>query len=269
MTSNEILKADILDILFDNRNKQYGAYTLRKNYSYRLGVALGLSLSSVLLVFFLMRIDHSGRHSDLPAEKGAVIVTNVDMPPAIKKPKPHIPKKLDPPPQVRTEKLTTIAIKDDKLVSTTVPDQRLLTASAISNVKLDGIAPTDIVSVKQQPNGIAVKEEVEKQPDYSAPVQREPEFPGGVDAWLNFLQKNLIAPSELEAGDKKMVSIRFQVSPEGLVTNFEIVQSAGKVFDNEVIRVLKKMPKWKPAIQNGQPVARAFTQPVTFVGIEQ
>ena len=83
------------------------------------------------------------------------------------------------------------------------------------------------------------------------------------------MQKNLIAPEELEAGDKKMVAIRFQVSPEGVVTNFEVVQSAGKSFDNEVIRVLRKMPRWKPAIQNGQPVARAFTQPVTFVGVEQ
>jgi len=52
------------------------------------------------------------------------------------------------------------------------------------------------------------------------------------------------------------------------VTNFEVIQSAGGMYDNEVIRVLKKMPKWKPAIQNNQPVARYFTQPVTFMGLE-
>ena len=57
MTSNEILKADVLDILFDNRNKQYGAYTLRKNYNSRLGIALGISLSTILFVFFLVKIN--------------------------------------------------------------------------------------------------------------------------------------------------------------------------------------------------------------------
>ena len=86
---------------------------------------------------------------------------------------------------------------------------------------------------------------------------------------MNFLQRNLNAPSELEPGEKKTVSIRFFVSVDGAITDFEIVQSAGKTFDSEVIRVLKKMPKWRPAIQHGQPIARAFTQPVTFVGMEE
>ena len=57
---------------------------------------------------------------------------------------------------------------------------------------------------------------------------------------------------------KKWFQYDFQVSVDGLLPDFEIMQSAGKAFDNEVIRVLKKMPKWKPAIQNGQAVARAF-----------
>jgi protein TonB len=48
-----------------------------------------------------------------------------------------------------------------------------------------------------------------------------------------------------------------------------VLQSGGSVFDNEVIRVLKKMPKWKAAIQNGRAIAVTFTQPVTFVGVEQ
>ena len=55
MTSHEILKADLLDILFDNRNKQYGAYTLRKNYERRLAVALAFAVSSVLLLLYLMK----------------------------------------------------------------------------------------------------------------------------------------------------------------------------------------------------------------------
>ncbi len=55
MTSHEILKADLLDILFDNRNKQYGAYVLRRQYNSRLSMALGIALSSIVLTHFLFK----------------------------------------------------------------------------------------------------------------------------------------------------------------------------------------------------------------------
>jgi protein TonB len=73
----------------------------------------------------------------------------------------------------------------------------------------------------------------------------------------------------LEAGQKRSVLVRFSVSEDGSVTQFEIVQSGGEAFDREVLRVLRKMPRWKPAIQNGRPVSVLFTQPVTFVAMEE
>lgn len=63
MTSNEILKADVLDILFDNRNKEYGAYALRKKYNTRLSMALGISLSAALLLFVLLPVNHSKKNT--------------------------------------------------------------------------------------------------------------------------------------------------------------------------------------------------------------
>jgi periplasmic protein TonB len=65
------------------------------------------------------------------------------------------------------------------------------------------------------------------------------------------------------------VIVRFSVGEDGSVTHFEIMQSGGSAFDNEVIRVLKKMPKWKPAVQNGKNVPVMFTQPVTFMAFEE
>ena len=268
MTSNEIIKADILDILFDNRNKQYGAYALRKTYNSRMGVALGVSLSTILLLFFLMQINKSSRRPIIPGGREQVTLTTMELPKEIKKPHPIIPKKAEVQPQVKTEKLTTIDITDDKLVKDDIPDLRDLMNSNISNEKREGDDADNTVKPKEQ----VIPKEIKEDPKplmTEMPVQKEPEFPGGQAAWLNFLQKYLIAPDELEPGEKRNVQIRFQVSAEGVVTNFEIVQSAGSAFDNEVIRVLRKMPKWKPAIQNGQPVARAFTQPVTFMGVEQ
>lgn len=268
MTSNEILKADILDILFDNRNKQYGAYALRKTYNGRMGVALGTSLSTMLLLFFLMRIDNSRVHTAPIIDKGDVIVHEIDAP-QVKKPDPVIPKQTLPIPAVKQTAFVNPVITEDDKVKNLMPDQTDLLKGLISDQNKEGIDATNIPFVKDVPVvNTPVKED--PKPDLATlPVQKEPEFPGGQQAWLNFLQKYLIAPDELEPGEKKNVQIRFQVSAEGIVTNFEIVQSAGSAFDNEVIRVLRKMPKWKPAIQNGQPVARAFTQPVTFMGVEQ
>jgi periplasmic protein TonB len=265
MTSNEILKADVLDILFDNRNKQYGAYALRKNYNSRLGMALGISLSSVLLFFLFARMDRSSGpvvYDDRPE-----VVLDKIIPPGIKKPDPIIPKQTTPPPAVKQRNFVNVVIKQDNLVNNPMTTQDDLINSLISNQNVDGPAANNIPIIKEPVvEKPAVKEEVK--PIDIAP-SREPEFPGGQAAWMNFLQRNLNAPSELEAGQKKTVSIRFFVSVDGAITDFEVVQSGGKNFDNEVIRVLKKMPRWKPAIQNGQPIARAFTQPVTFVGMEE
>lgn len=265
MTSNEILKADVLDILFDNRNKQYGAYVLRKNYNNRLGMALGISLSSVLLFLFLAQFDYSSGSARDRKEKDEVIITEALIPP-IKKQEIIIPKQTTPRLPVKERTFVNLVIKDDKLVNNPMTTQDDLMNSLISNRNIDGPAVNNIPIIEPVVEKPTVKEEVK--PIEEAP-SREPEFPGGQAAWMNFLHRNLNAPSQLEPGEKKTVSIRFFVSVDGAITDFEVVQSAGKAFDSEVIRVLKKMPKWKPAIQNGQPIARAFTQPVTFVGMEE
>jgi protein TonB len=76
-------------------------------------------------------------------------------------------------------------------------------------------------------------------------------------------------PDELQAGERRTVQVKFWVGEDGSVSRLEVVQSGGAAFDNEVIRVLRKMPKWQPAVQNGHPVAVTFTQPVTFQSVEE
>jgi periplasmic protein TonB len=264
MTSNEILKADMLDILFDNRNKQYGAYALRKTYNNRLGAALGISLSTVMFLFFLIPKNKSSTIID--GDRGQVELRTIQIPNETKKIIPPPVKRIVQP-VFRQKQFTSLIMVNKKTVDPP-PDIRDLTTSIISNKTVDGQIPDNAAPAINQSVPVATEKQ-EKTVAKEMPVQREPEFPGGQQAWLNFLQKYLIAPEELEAGEKKMVAIRFSVSEEGVVTNFQVIQSAGASYDNEVIRVLKKMPKWKPAIQNGQPVARAFTQPVTFMGVEQ
>jgi protein TonB len=87
-------------------------------------------------------------------------------------------------------------------------------------------------------------------------------------ALQRFLSKYLNTPAALEAGEKKVVRIRFKVDKDGSVNSFEIVASGGGEYDNEVVRVCKKMPKWIPGIQNGVNVPVNYILPVTFIGIE-
>jgi len=95
-------------------------------------------------------------------------------------------------------------------------------------------------------------------------LPRPPGFPGGNSIWIKFLNRNLKRPPELETGETKTVVVQFLVSADGDVNDIKISQSAGPSFDTEVLRVLKRMPKWKPAIENGRPTDAFVIQTVTF-----
>jgi protein TonB len=268
MTSNEILKADLLDILFDNRNKQYGAYSLRKQYNATLSMALAITLSAILLLVFLFRPQSKMNISDEPDQKFVRVIKINPVDPVVPKPPAHTV----PPPKPAAQKSY---LDNMKLVQKTDPQKEIqpieaIEHSVISATNVEGTMVPD-VQVSHQPSANATSETGNNKSDEGrfVPLERSPEFPGGTQAWANFLNRYLQTPSDLEPGEKKTVLINFWVDADGSVTGFKVVQSGGNAFDNEVIRVLKKMPKWKPAMQNGHPVAVAFTQPVTFVGIEE
>jgi protein TonB len=269
MTSHEIIKADLLDILFDNRNKQYGAYALRRQYNSRLTMALGIALSSILLLFFFLKPGSSTTHY-VESEKKFVRI--VDIPPI----PPQVLKPPVPPTPPRQNLAQSSLTQRFNMVDNPDPDKELkpmdeIERSAISSSNITGDFVPEIQSVTKPEiaNGNGLNGNKEEDKTEFAPLEKSPEFPGGPQAWANFLNRYLQTPEDLEPGEKKLVLISFLVDADGSVTGFKVVRSGGNAFDNEVIRVLKKMPKWKPAIQNGRPVSVPFTQPVTFVGLEQ
>ena len=268
MTSQQILQSDLLDILFEGRNKSYGAYSLRRSYPKELMKALGVMLLLVLSLILL------GSSAD-PKQTARIIeeefvLSEVDMPKEIK---PEVPKpKVQPPTvqqQVKTEVFTN-KLQILEVVKDPVATQDVLSTSAIGDVRLEGPASTGIQPPQLPPatSGTGIAEPVVEKNEPLLP-SRQPQFPGGTAAWLNFLSRHLRPPQDMEAGEKRSCQIRFSVDEEGVITNFQVVQSGGAEFDNEVIRVLKKMPKWLPAIQNGKPTTVSFTQPVTFVAQEE
>lgn len=267
MNPKEILRADLLDIIFDNRNKTYGAYALRKYYGSRLLKSLSFGLASALGICLFVHFTHSSTDTcvvdDLvPKDEVRIVEIPAD--------KPVIPEARVQPQQRQQQfasraLTSTIQIVDNN-TSTTMPSITELNQSLIDNVDRDGIVPTQNSNPVQP--AIPVTTEPEKKPEPEL-LQRQPEFPGGKAAWMKFLQRYLNVPDELAVGERKTVKVKFMVSEDGTVTQFAVIQSGGEAFDNEVIRVLKKMPKWSPAVQNGRNVATTFTQPVTFQSIEE
>jgi len=102
METNKILSADLLDILFEGRNKEYGAYELRKTYNRRLTTALGIMAGIALLIFvisFIAKSINLDDKNDKPVVKDLTLSEAKNEPPP---PPPPPPPKLPPPPPIAT-----------------------------------------------------------------------------------------------------------------------------------------------------------------------
>jgi TonB family protein len=96
-------------------------------------------------------------------------------------------------------------------------------------------------------------------------VEEMPEFPGGADAMGKYITNNIIYPKEaVKKGISGVVYVQFVVEKDGLVDQVKIARGVHELLDNEAIRVVKSMPKWKPGMQKGEPVSVSFIIPVNF-----
>lgn len=273
MTTNQILTASLLDILFENRNKEYGAYIIRKEYPKNLMKALGL----MVLLVFSISIYVMSRPSKPIVRMIPIYIKPDHVLENIKDKKPIEPEKrqrtvpAQPPKRVDRQ---IVIVPDDKVVRNPLIDRTdTLTYVHGSNNSpgtgndgqnfVQGTTFTVTTIISDPPP--VVEPPAPAILDFS---QVPPEFPGGSEAWINYLQRMLHVPDDLEAGDRKTVLVKFVVNTDGDVTDAIVIKSGGNAFDKEVLRVISRMPKWKPGKQNGKTVAVYFTQPVTFTSSE-
>jgi protein TonB len=266
MKTEQILKSDVLDIIFENRNKAYGAYALRKFYDNRLmkSVAVMLLVVVVLSAFTFMPKnggDYSARNIVLPDNEFAT---------AKPKEKPVDPVK-PPPPKTKVPMqkfLKDIKIVQDPADADSLPDDidKKMIGSVTINVPGDG----PLVFGNPGPGtGDAPATAPVKPVDIITPTETAevmPSFPGGMDGLKKFLQRNLNNPKDMEDGEMVSVKMKFVVGYDGKLKGFETIQDGGEEFNKEVLRVLKKMPEWVPGKTNGQNVSVYYTIPVKFVG---
>jgi periplasmic protein TonB len=274
MTNNEILRATLLDIIFENRNKAYGAYALRRTYNNRLVMAMIAASAAILLFIFLTSMRN--RKSDITASSQhpgeTVKVTPVVFMPDKPKQQPaQDQSKPKPAATVASQHLNSqIAIVPDDQHKAKVPANADLDSSMISDVTGPGKPPGDIpILPAGNGNGNNTTSTQGQVQGNFIPDEQPAEYPGGDKALGKFISEHLVTPADLEPGEKKTVMVKFKVDTDGSVSQFEITVSGGQEFDREVIRVCRKMARWKPARQNGVTVPVSFQIPVTFIGFEQ
>lgn len=270
MRIDQILSADTLDILFDNRNKAYGAYDLRKFYKDRLIKSMAITfLAAGLVAVFVFSAKNKEMlvFDDLIKETAPAILVEMipDLPPPIEQPQRQT-QKADAQKYLQNIVITNKPAEADPLAQN-------LDLVAISSQTVVGDPGVELtVGADPGPenkSGLTIAAApVIKKTDVETPrltAEVMPSYPGGLEALKRFLERNLNNPQDLEDGQVVSVKIRFIVGYDGKLKGFETIEDGGEAFNKEVIRVLKKMKDWNPGKSNGENVSVYYTIPVKFM----
>lgn len=265
MQTNKILSAPLIDLIFDGRNKEYGAYELRATYERRIKKSLLITVSILAVSIGGAAIAGSLKKVDRQyAIKEGLTITEIDQP---KKVEPIVePEKKVEEVKVKTVKVTEMVIVDDDKVTEPPPDVTDMKDAQVDVKTQDGDPFVGIVSPPGDIDGGTgiVEERKDKPEEIFTTVEIEAKFNGN---WRAFLERNLNAEvpvnNNAPAGRYSVV-MQFVVDANGNVSDIKALTAHGYGMEEEAIRVLRKAAKWEPAIQNGNQVKAYRRQPITF-----
>ncbi len=270
-----------VEVIFDGRNKSFGAYALRKKYNERLFIAFFVSTSLFILGAFspqikayLFPVDIKDPIDIYFPQDTSIIITKIDV--VIPQPKEGGTKKILPPMDVESndnqdkEQLVDpkIVAHDDNQTTTTTDD----TDNTTKNDDKDGDPNGDIDGKGGTGGGNSDTDGTENGSDngdtsdevitYSEDV---PEFPGGENALRNYLKNNLNYPKlARDYNVTGRVIVEFIIEKDGSISSAVVKEKKGYGLDEEGIRVVKNMPKWKPGFYNKKPARFLYRLPIVF-----
>ena len=277
METNKILKSDFLDILFEGRNKEYGAYELRKTYTKRLTIAL-VTMIAVCLVVLLTSVFGGSDKND-----NKIVVQDVQLEDVKKQedkkpePPPPPPPPKQEPPKVEIAKFTPPQIVKDVEVKEPPPPQEKLEETKIGVINQEGLKDEGFVAPPAEVGTGVVEAPKKVEEDYDkvfTKVEKEAKFAGGPDGWRKYLERNLdanVAANDGAPTGNYTVKVQFIVDKTGAISNVKAIEvpktcpSCGP----EAVKVIAKGPKWEPAVQNGRNVIYQAIQFVTFQVAEE
>jgi protein TonB len=266
---------DMLDIIFADRNKAYGAYQLRRSYGQYLGRALLIGM--VVIVFFfslptLLSIVSGALESEKPVDVIAELGPPPDIDPNTPPPPPPPPVETPPPPTRSTVKFVPPVVKKDEEVVEEEPQKAI---EELKEIKEDIGAETKkgndeaLPTIDENPSELEVVEAppppVEEKTYEMFDIQKPPTFPGGEQALMKYLAENIqYPPLARENNIQGKVVLTFVVDKDGQVKDVNIVKDLGGGTGKEAVRVVRSMPRWSPGEANGHPVKVRYTLPVKF-----
>lgn len=262
-----LIKKSWSEIIFDKKNKLYGAFYLRQLYGKNVALALLIGVSifggSLIASFLYIKFKNSKKEvfefKDIP--KG---VNNKKAP--VEKPKDDVP-----PPPPKEQKLETKAYPvyepNLKELATKLNTMEEIDSSNAGAKDQEGVKHLDgPVTFDAEPEEQPIQ--IEKEPEYDlSDIEENPEFPGGFAAMNEYFQKNQVYPRPaIKMGIAGVVWVMFSVESDGQLTNIRIAKSVDQeTLDAEALRLVKSMPKWTTGKVGGKSVkVNKVTIPVRF-----
>jgi periplasmic protein TonB len=260
----DILNNQWLEIVFEGRNKTYGAYELRKSNRKTTvraliigAVIFSLAVSAPLILSLIPESENDDIVRDIK-------ITAVKLPPKKEEAKKLAPPPPPPPPKVDQVKFVKPVVAKAEEVTEEPPkiveikDKKL----GAETIKGDPDAELTVAPVGNGPKGGQAVVEEDNQIYNTAGIEVKPDFPGGMQKFYDFVFKTYRAPEE--GGLNGKVYVTFVVEKDGSLTDIKVLRDIGYGTGAEAIRVLKKCPKWSPGVQNGKPVRVLYSLPINI-----
>lgn len=268
MEAQQILQSDILDILFEGKNKLYGAYDLRKTYNKRIKTALAsiflLILATLISSFIINKFKKE--HETHPFQFTETTVREIPKDES----KPISLPKRTAPAHVATIRVSIPVIIKDHLVVKPPADIKEIEKARIDLNTTLGKEDIGAVNPPSNVTGTSVVEKPvsrkSKEDSVFLVVQIEASFPGGMQVWQLYIRKAITAQlDEFADSDYGTCIVNFIVDKYGKVSNVYAKTMVGTKLAEIAVKTIKNGPNWIPAVQNGNYVNAYRSQPVTLL----
>ena len=249
------------EIVFEHRNKEYGAYQIRKDYDKRMIIILACFIGAIGITYGTYMFIKQMPEPEVKEEP--MDLTQFTIAPETKEEETPPPPPEEPiPPAEKTIAFIAPVVVDEE-VETAPPIQDNLGDVKTGTEDVEG--NDNFEFVEEGPKGPAVVEEVK--PEIFTIVDEEAAYPGGRNEMLKYLAENIKYPQvAIENEISGRCFLKFIVSPEGIISSVTVVRGVADCpeCDKEAMRVVKSMPRWKPGKVGGKPVNQYYTLPVNF-----
>jgi protein TonB len=256
------------EILFENRNKEYGSYKLRKSYFARLAISFIIAITSVLIFilgYFLFLNTggdstvylYTSSNPGLKSTQGS-LMNQSDLDALMEKQTPR--EKMEQPVNKPRDVLHDFRVSDEPSPDTFIQKDELEEPETTD-------AGGGIITNDSAIFGGYLLGEGEEGGGGSG-LDKFPEFPGGTDAVRRYIEHTVTYP--LQAIKQKLngvVIVSFDVNRQGAVDNIKVERGVHPMLDMEAIKAVEKMPRWKPGVRHGKPVIVKFVIPVRFMPV--